>query len=84
MNIVKDYKHNNQTLFFDETKNTYVLISYNTEVFEIKKNGEIILNGHGKFSNTTSKHITQAHNYLRFNDLVGINANWHHKKNMRI
>ena len=65
-NKVKDYKHNNQVLMFDESENTYVLISYNTQVLYIV-NGKITYNQHGKISITTSKHITQALSFLGVN-----------------
>jgi len=63
-NKVKEYKHNNQTLLFDESLNSYILISYNTQVLEIVGNS-IVMNGHGRYSVTTSKHITQALSYLK-------------------
>jgi len=62
MNLIKDYKHNNQQLLFDNP-NTYTLISYSTEVLRVV-NGNIVLDGYGKHSVTTSKHITQAKSYL--------------------
>ena len=72
-NKVKDYKHNNQELYFDETKNTYVLISYNTEVLHIV-NGRVTHNDYGKISSTTSKHITQATTWLRLNDKMELSG----------
>lgn len=61
--IVSDYKHNNQTLMFDSDSNTYRLWSYSTMVLEVV-NGKITVNGKGKYSVTTSKHITQCRSFL--------------------
>ena len=60
---VKEYKHNNQTLLFDKDTKTYSLISYSTEVLRVV-NGYTVLDEYSKISTTTSKHITQAKNFL--------------------
>ena len=72
------YPHNgkNVTLLFVEP-NKYVLMSYDTIVLEIVNN-EILINAHGRNtvnytgikSVTTSKHITQALDWLKNEGLI--------------